>query len=181
MIIKNIPPTQDLFRITDVVSAGLAKRIVEHDWLSEPLKKQEAQEEWTRWMVDDHYLLREINAQLTLNIKQINQACNTNFFVAEGTRMWIDPPEFTVPIHLDGVVDEFTGDINGVEQAMQAFWLGPEETGTCFYTTASKDAVRYQFPFETNTAYFMIITPDLWHGMLTPGKDYRFTTYTYFR
>jgi len=118
---------------------------------------------------------------LTLNINQINEACNTNFFVAEGTRMWIDPPGFTVPIHLDGVVDEFTGDIKGVEQAMQAFWLGPEETGTCFYSTASKDAVRYRFPFETNTAYFMIITPDLWHGMIVPGKDYRFTTYTYFR
>jgi len=193
MIIKNIPPTQDLFRITDVVSEGLAKRIVAHDWLNEPLTKQEAQEEWTRWMVGDHYLLREMDAQLTLNINQINQACNTNFFVAEGTRMWIDPPGFTVPIHLDGVVGEIPAHIKGVPQAMQTFWVGQEETGTTFYAEAPEDIqaaeelidnktkVRYRFPFEKNTAYFMINTPTLWHGMLVPSKDYRFTTYTYFR
>jgi len=179
MEIKNVDSGNDLFRFINAVTIDVAKSIIYHNWLNETLIKQEGQEDWDRWMIEDHPLLREIDSQIFEKLPFINEICGTDFVGVSGTRMWIDLPKSIVPIHLDGVVME-DGSFRGVDQALQLFWKGPRNSGTEFYFKNSKNDLRYKFPFTSNTGYFMLNNPDLWHGMIVPCREHRFTTYTYF-
>ena len=151
--------------------------IITTDWMSLPLKKQESQEHWDRYVITDHPLLKQFTEQVRAHLPSINSVANTKYTDVDATRLWIDLPGFTVPLHLDGVVTE-SGDIQGVSEALQCFWLGPADTGTEFYN--GDKTLRYKFPFRTNTGYFMLLDPDLWHGMTVENTGIRITTYTYF-
>ena len=176
MIIEQIPPAPNLFLLANIVTPDLALRITTHNWLAESvLKKQEGQEAWDRYMVDNHVLITEFESQINDKLYQINEVGDTNYQFAEGTRIWIDTAGFTVPMHLDGTLPS----------AMQCFWHGEAECGTSFYNSNNEEDVRYIFKAIDNTGYYMR-NPDpetnsLWHAMLVPTTKLRITSYTYFR
>lgn len=175
MIVTPIQPTHDLFLLENIVSEDLAKRITEYDWMSADLKRQEAQEDWDRWMVDEHPLITEFEAEVNAKLHLLNQTADREYQFAEGTRFWIDQPNFVVGLHLDGQLPN----------AMQCYWVGNEKQGTHFYNSKNKNDLRYGFKLIPNTGYFMINDdPDnnaLWHGMLNPADSIRITSYTYLR
>ena len=175
MIVQQIPPATDLYQCANLVTPELAHSIATHDWLNEAVQKQEGQEQWDRWMIDKHPLIDEFERQLNAKLPLLNAAIDAEYSFAEGTRIWIDSPGFTVPMHLDG----------WLPAALQCYWLGDEDCGTVFYNSDDADDVRYAFKAIENTGYYMRNpnpdTNSLWHGMLVPTRNLRITSYTYFR
>lgn len=182
MIIGPVDQDQNLFHIRQAMPESLINKIINTDWLSMP---------WTRPQLQAHWKRRKINNSAIPWIGEWNTAMNllwaeiVNFLGDRGwahetypdTVFWLDEPDFRCGMHVDG----------GLIGAMQLFWIGDIDNGTCFYNTKNFDDLRYQFSFLSNQGYLTItvptaenFTPLLWHAMPTPVKQntFRITSYT---
>jgi hypothetical protein len=89
---------------------------------------------------------------------------------------WLDLPGFDCAVHIDG----------SLPGALQMYWVGEPDLGTCFYHDSAGTQVRKHFDFISNTGYIMA-NPDnnaeftgLFHGTpnSVPKGKFRVTSYT---
>lgn len=181
MQINAIDNENNVFRVENVMSSDLARKVLETDWLSLPWKRQEGQENWLRRRIENSAIpwIQQWDDYCSKIWADIAVHLGREYQGYQGTAFWLDEPGFTCSMHTDG---ELPG-------SMQLTWIGSRHThGTAFYWHKDASALRHQFPMVPNTGYIMINQPDdqgyrklLWHAMLTPVPEnsFRLTTYSW--
>ena len=180
MQITAVDSVPNLFQVTDLVPSDLLQQILATDWLNVPHSTQPCQETWPRRRIELHDL--SWGDQWTTNQQQIWFRISTMINMPllshhhGHTVFWLDHEGFDCPIHTDGALPG----------AMQMYWIGHSEQGTCFYHDSQGQQVRKQFESQANTGYIMTNplnnaeSTGLFHGMLNPVPvgTFRLTSYT---
>ena len=175
MQITPVDSDNNLFKIENVFDTDLVQQILATDWLNIHWHRQEGQENWARRRLDNTALpwIATWDQQINQAWESIQQQIGISIVPYFGTAFWLDEDKFICPIHTDG---ELPG-------SLHMNWIGP---ATAFYWYKDSKSLRYQFEAQPNTGYIMVNQSDnteyrklLWHGMLTPVKNFRVTSYTW--
>jgi len=173
--ITPVDSDNNLFKIENVFDTDLVQQILATDWLNIHWHRQEGQENWARRRLDNTALpwIATWDQQINQAWESIQQQIGISIVPYFGTAFWLDEDKFICPIHTDG---ELPG-------SLHMNWIGP---ATAFYWYKDSKSLRYQFEAQPNTGYIMVNQSDnteyrklLWHGMLTPVKNFRVTSYTW--
>jgi len=182
MIITPVDSNHNLFHVQDIIPSELVDRIMTTDWMSLSWSKNQLQQGWNRRLIRTSSISwyaewrTAINSVWPAIIDQLGPH-GWPYPTYPETNFWVDEPGFNCGLHVDG----------GLIGAMQLYWIGDADTGTCFYHTKQLNDVRYQFPFLPNQGYLLVTKPTVenytplqWHAATAEIRPntYRVTSYT---
>lgn len=181
MKLTAIDQDQNLFLVQDILEPDLVQQILATDWLALPWTRGYLQETWKRrkivsknipWFNEWTKTINQAWQEITIMLGDRGWGYPTY----PDSNFWLDEPGFDCNIHVDG----------GLIGAMQLYWIGDIDTGTCFYNTKRLEDVRYKFDFLPNQGYLTVnkptaenFSPLQWHAVPVAVRENTFRVSSY--
>lgn len=173
MKITQITADKTLFALEGLIDSSLLDELHKVNWWKVPTKPLMSAQLRKIVILEAVPVLQKIDKQLREQSKVLAEKINLEFDFFYND-FWLDFPGWDVPMHTD----------IRMNSSLQLYLLGPENTGTTFYTDKSGDKVLYQAKFQPNNGYLLLKPPHaednlIWHDMKNtlPEDAIRLTSY----